>query len=619
MPVVAVALVLALAGLSLAPDRARAQAQRSADTWFDRWSRELVVRHDGTFVETLDDELVVGVPAESGAAVQRALHWNASTGTIEVLEAATIKADGRRIAAPPEMMIDSGESVREGVFQDHRYRIITYVDLEPGERITLKAEHRRTLPFFDDHFFDDRGPPERPAVDARIVYDIPESMVLYVDAYGYALESVVRGNGRVRQTWRHVGDRPVVHEHDVVAATDYADRLNVSTMRDYPTLARAYLSYAYHRADPTPKIRALAMELTRGAHTDRARAQALFEWVRSNVSYGGDHLGAATVVPKSAQSTLDAREGDCKDQATLYQALLASVGITSSSVMINATDAYDLPSVPTLGVFNHVLTWIPSLQLFVDTTVSHLAFGQLPTALSDKPALIVKTGELVRTPVQRPLVQAVRVDGAIDRDGGARFTLVDTPSGWFAGARRRFFDLADDDELHRASEGMLYVSRLVGQASVRGRADPANSAPVSLVMTAQVSGLMSEGETADLRAVSSVGVGIEQALDDFRMGYERTAPAVCVSKHVKEHASWRLGPGLVPIELPGGLSISGHGFRYESRFRLVGQRLEISRDLAIDFERNVCTPEQMRIVQRLARDVLVDLQKTAQLRRSRSR
>jgi hypothetical protein len=444
-------------------------------------------------------------------------------------------------------------------------------------------------------------------------------MVLHFDALAYELESVERARGRVRQTWRHVGKRPAVNEHDVVAATDYADRLTVSTMRDYPTLARAYLSYAYHRADPTPAIRALALELTRGARTDRARAQALFEWVRGNVSYGGDHLGAATVVPKRAQATLDEREGDCKDQATLYQALLAAVGITSSSVMINATDAYRLPSVPTLGVFNHVLTWIPSLQVFVDTTVSHLAFGELPTALSDKPALIVKTGEIVRTQVQRPLVQSVRIDGAIDRDGGARFTLVDTPSGWFAGARHRFFDLADDDELHRASEGMLYMSRLIGNASVRGRVEPEKSAPVSLVMTAEVSGLMSEGETADLRAVSSVGVGIEQALDDFRMGYKRTAPAVCVSKHVNERASWRLDPGLVPIALPGGLSIRGHGFRYESRFRLAGQRLEISRSLAIDFERNVCTPEQMRIVQRLARDVLIDLEKTAQLRRSPSR
>lgn len=612
-------LAAALLGCLLAPGLAGAQADPAADTWFARWTREVVVQADGTFVETLEDELVIGARAASAGAVQRALHWNASTGTLEVLEAATLKADGSRIETLPRMAVDIEEPAREGVFQDHRYRILTYVGIEAEDRISLKARHHRTVPFFSRHFFDDRGPPERPALEARVIYDVPEALAVHFDAAGYALESEVRDGGRRRITWRHVGHRGVVAEHDVVAPTDYADRLNASTMPDYRTLARTYLSHSYAHPDPTREIRALARELTRDARTDRERVQAIHGWVQRHVRYGGDHLGASTVIPKLAESTLASREGDCKDQATLLESMLAALGIPSSAVMINAAQAYELPSVPTLGVFNHVLVWIPSLQLFADATAKHLPLGELPTALSDKPALIVKTGELVRTPVQRPLVQSIRLDGEIDLDGTASFRLVDTPSGWFAGVRSHFFESADADALRRASGGMLYVSRLIGEASIKGHAEPADSQPVSLVMDGRVSGVMTDDEPPALRALSSVGVGIEIALGDFSPGYERTAPAVCVSAHVDEVASWKLARGLRPVALPGGITIRGHDFGYESRFEMRGQRLEVRRSLRIDVERNVCTPQRMRTLQHLAREVRVDLAKTVRIRRDPSR
>ncbi len=598
---------------------ANAQAATPNGTWFDRWSRELVVQADGSFVETIDDALVVEGEAAAGGAVQRALHWNASTGTIEIVEAATLKTDGRRIPAPTEMVIEATESVRDGVFQDRRYRIVTYLDVDPGDQVLLKAVHRRTIPYFAHHFFDDRGPPERPAREARIVYDVPDSMELRFDAVGYRSESVEHANGRRRHTWRHAGGHPVVAEHRVVAASDYADRLTVSTMRDYRALARAYTAGAYERADPTAAIGALALELTRGATTDRARARALYDWTRGNVRYGGTQIGAAAVVPKYAQATLDDREGDCKDQATLFEALLASVGISSSAVMVNATEAYRLPAVPTLGVFDHVLTWIPALGIFADATASSTRFGELPAAVADKPALIVKTGELMRTPVQRPLAHSVRLEGEIDALGRARFTLEDTPRGWFAANRRSFFEFADRDELHAAAEGMLYLSRLVGNASVRGRVGRTPDDPVRLLMTADVAGLVTDDDPPRIRALSGIGVGIGQALDDFHPLRAHVAPSVCVSKHVDEHASWLLAPGLLPIELPGALSIRGHGFSYASRYRLEGRRLEIRRSLRVDFDGNVCTPERFRIVRRLAGDVLADLEGAAIVRRAASR
>ncbi len=410
--------------LAIAGGNAVAQRGAAPSSWFERLDRVLVVEADGSFVELIDDEMGVGALAGVSEVVQRALHWNASSGTVEVLEAETIKRDGRRIPAPPELMIEGNSSEQGNLFQDQRYRIVSFVELDPGDRVRLKVRHHRTVPFFPGHFFDHREIPAVPVRELRIVYDVPESMPLRDDAVGFTLLRVERGAGRIRYEWGYSGERRPVAELHAVAASDYADRLFVSTLPDYRALAYAFLQGAYPQGDPTPEIRALAQRITLGATGTRERVARIYDWVRLNIAYGGTYLGRASVVPNPAQRTLDDRQGDCKDHALLFEALLASVGVDSSPVMVNAGNAYRIPSVPTVGVLNHVMTWIPALQTFADSSARSIEFGDLPTVVSDKPVLITKTGELSRTPPQRPVVDFDRGHG---RDRGRR--RGDVPAG----------------------------------------------------------------------------------------------------------------------------------------------------------------------------------------------
>ena len=573
---------------------------------------------DGSFVEVIDDEMGVGAPRGLPDAAQRVLHWNASAGTVEVLEAETIKPDGRRIPAPRELIVEGSQSEQGVLFQDQRYKIVSFVELDPGDRIRLKARHRRTVPFFPGQFFDQREIPATPVHELRLVYDLPESMPLRHDAVGFALSSVERGAGRVRYEWRHTGGLRPVGERGAVAVSDYADRLFVSTLPDYPALAYAFLQGAYPKADPTPEIRALARRITRGAQGVREHAARLYDWVRLNVAYGGVYLGRASVVPRPAQKVLEDLEGDCKDHAILFEALLASVDIDSSPVMVNAGNAYRIPSVPTIGVLNHVMTWIPALQTFADSSAASVGFGDLPTAVADKPVLITKTGELSRTPPQRPIVQSIELAGEIDAGGEARFRLDDTASGWSAGERRRALEFPELAVFERIAEATLRPGGLVvraGPAEPTARED-ARADPARLRMHGRISGLLRGDPPRELLALSSVGGGIARALDDFFEPGARTVPAVCVPAHVDERARWRLPPGLALRELPGALAIDGEGLRYRSEYRLAGRVLEIRRSLAMDFATNACSPERMRILQRLARDVLEDLNATAPLRRA---
>lgn len=609
------AALLLAACCSLAPPAA-AQAGRQVESWFERLHRSTVVEADGSFVETIDD-LIAVEPLDDllPEVVQRVLHWNASAGSIEIVEAATVKPDGRRVPAPPEMMFEDRQTSDGGLFQDQRFVVVSFVEFEPGDRVHLKARHRRTVPFYPGHFFEVRGAPPQPVREMLLRYDLPETMPLHHDAAGFELEALEREAGRLRYRWRYVGDIPPVAEHRVVAPTDYADRLFVSTMPDNRALARAYLHDAYPMADPTARIRALAAQLTRDARGTRDKARLLYDWMRANVAYGGEYLGRGSVVPRPAERTLDEREGDCKDHATLYEALLAAAGIDSSPVLVNASNAYELPAVPTLGVFNHVMTWIPALGLFVDSSAIGVDFGELPTVLSDKPALIVKTGEIARTPPQRPIRQSIELRGRVAADGSARVAIEETSRGWFATTRRRMLEAADADALERAARTMLHASRLDGSATlggVRGEADA-----VRLRLAGEATGVTIDADapTPRLRALSSIGVGIEGALADFAASRVHTAPSVCVPAHVDEQARWTLAPGLRAVAPPSARSIDGDGFRYRSEYRIGGREIEVRRSLRLDFASNVCTPERVRIVQRLASRVFDDLGATVALER----
>lgn len=59
-----------------------------------------------------------------------------------------------------------------------------------------------------------------------------------------------------------------------------------------------------------------------------------------NIRYVGIWLGNGGIVPHPAEDILQNRYGDCKDKATLLQALLAAKGIYSQQVLINLGDSF---------------------------------------------------------------------------------------------------------------------------------------------------------------------------------------------------------------------------------------------------------------------------------------
>jgi transglutaminase-like putative cysteine protease len=86
------------------------------------------------------------------------------------------------------------------------------------------------------------------------------------------------------------------------------------------------------------------------------------------VTYGGNCVGIGALVPCELNAVLDNRMGDCKDHATLMQALLAARGIDSQQVLVNAGNLYRLFELLVVAQVNHVINYVPELKLFMDAT-----------------------------------------------------------------------------------------------------------------------------------------------------------------------------------------------------------------------------------------------------------
>ena len=179
---------------------------------------------------------------------------------------------------------------------------------------------------------------------------------------------------------------------------DFAPRLIATSFENYADFARAYQTRAAPQAAVTDAIAAEARTITAGLTAERDKVMALYRWVSRNIRYVDVNVGVGGWVPHPAAQVLQTRWGDCKDHVVVLEALLRAVGIESSPVLINATEAYELPPLAASSPFNHAITYIPSLDLFLDSTSRYAAKGILPYAVRGKPALITATGEIRRTP-----------------------------------------------------------------------------------------------------------------------------------------------------------------------------------------------------------------------------
>jgi transglutaminase-like putative cysteine protease len=400
------------------------------------------VHADGTYTSLYHLELRTANDAAARHEGQQAFSYSPQIEDLEIVEAATHKADGRVLpvdAASIHDQLPPGASDR-ALITDLREKVLVFPDLAGGDTLsyTLRRTVRRAV--FPGRFlfsaYLSRG---APLLDYTLTVRAPKSLALHAEAFEMSYSEDTQGDSVVRR-W-HGAIPQASDETAAVGPFDRLPRVFVSSEPNYAAFARDYATLVAPHLAVTPHVQALADRLTAGIAGRREQARALYEWVSAHVRYVAVYLAAGALEPHDADTVLAHGWGDCKDHAVLLQALLSARGIAAQLVMLNLGAHYTLSGPPTFAQLNHAISYLPEFDLYVDSTAALAPFGTLPFSEYGKPAVhAIATGIVLRqTPPLPPGAASMelRTTATLLDDGSITGTSTTTASGPFAIELRR--------------------------------------------------------------------------------------------------------------------------------------------------------------------------------------
>ncbi|MDB5783117.1 transglutaminase domain-containing protein, partial [Caballeronia mineralivorans] len=460
-----------------------------------------------------------------------------------------------------------------------------------------------------DYFVElSRGPVE----NQRLIFDLPADKPLYADARGYVAVPPVTQGGRTRYEFDYSRAHYDRVEAGAVGYAQYGDRLMVSTFPDYRSFAASYRDGTIDPSVNDAAVLTLAQSLTRNETDARAKAATLYDWVRHNIRYVSLFLGQSPAIPHRATDILANRYGDCKDYVALYGALLAAVGIENEPALISLGAVYTLPSVPGYGgsAINHVITWLPGLGMYADSTALSIEFGYLPLADMDRPTLLVGDGTLARTPATEPRSRTSRLQIDVAPDGSAAFADQVEDGGWSVGPERANLQHATTERRKQIADNRLRATGLRGVPTLSASDLDATSGPLSTTITGTLDDVVWPTGTTALPALTSLSGGIASQVENLLSERVRTQPFMCTGGTFDEVAQIALPKTIRVTDVPADASFTNAFFDYSSRyvFDPATNLLQAERHLKANFGKQVCSPADFAAMQPVLKRIERDTQ-----------
>jgi hypothetical protein len=383
----------------------------------------------------------------------------------------------------------------------------------------------------------------------------------------------------------------------------------VTSFEDYAAVAEAYDDRAFPTARVTAAIRLRADEIVGAAATPREQARLLYEWVARNIRYATNLMGIGSVVPRDAGDVLSTRFGDCKDHVTLYPALLASRGIDSSPALIDATASYTLTDLPVFGRFNHVISWVPSLGLFVDPSADLVPFGQLP--INDAGKQVVTTAHfegLRRTPPVPEAAVRSRSKKVVRllADGTVEGRIENEESAYIASGVRASFETLKPEQ-----EKQLVSSLLSGYAGT-GTITHADPRGAGDTYTYAMDYRISNGWNVPGPGALNILTLLASTLPVSRLGAAaaspaRTHPYLCLGGTSIEDYTYEFPESVKITALPKDVHLQLPFLNYSATYRQSGHTVTVNRVAEEPFDSHLCTPEDLERSRAVSADITRDL------------
>jgi len=174
--------------------------------------------------------------------------------------------------------------------------------------------------------------------------------------------------------------------------SSFTPQISYSTMRKWDIFNDYFFKIYDNASTPNEKIITLAKEITKDVTSLEDKVKLLFNFVQDNIKYIFAHLGKGGMFPHSAPVVLENKYGDCKDQTIFFISLLKSLNIEAYPALINSyPNNFEKRDAVSSRHFNHVITYIPKLHIFIDTTGYSSYFPGILWSLKEKNSFILNS------------------------------------------------------------------------------------------------------------------------------------------------------------------------------------------------------------------------------------
>ncbi len=584
---------------------------------FTRYSHYFVtysINDDGSFVESHNWGKTILKERAVEYSKQASVTYSTSIQKADVVEAYTRKADGRRIDVPKsnyQIEVNSGKDKDSPVYSDRTTMTVVFPDVALGDTVVLSYRITHKEPIFPGHFSAIMTYPSQAAFDdARVHIDWPSSLWAQYEARGLTETARNEENGRKTIEWAYRNEHPMRSKRRDYSVYDAEKEpgFSFTTFKSHEEIAVAYGLRARPKAVVTERIRKLADEISKDEKTVHGQARSLYDWVATNINYAGNCIGIGAVVPRDMDFVLDNRIGDCKDHATLLEALLAAKGIESKQALINAGNSYRLHKIPVVSMVNHVINYIPALDLYVDSTSETTPFGMLPFSSAGKPVLLVDGSKTTaKTPSLSPGTNSQHMKTVIrvGQDGSMEGEVEVSLKGMFAvdaRTRLRHFPKAEEEELVKnVFQGMGYI----------GSGEFFKDDPKALLDTFHYKAKFSVDDFLQLPGAGAFGIRpvffSEAPIDRFlgaAVDPIEPVDVACSNGTSTEEYTYHLPRNVKILSLPKDFSIKNDFLSYQASYRRQGNVLKVKRVFEDNTIGNVCSPAVFQVYKKFAAEVV---------------
>ena len=569
---------------------------------------DLVVQPDGSYTTTFHVERLATNESAARTIAQHPVEYSESMETAEILQAFTRKADGKILEVDRTQIFPQAPpgSPRVPMFNDRKQKVVVFPDVTAQDTVVWTVSRSHKPPFAGQFFVGDVFQRGLAFEDVRENITLPKAMAAHIEAHG--VEHQVEESGEsITHKFLYRNPRPPVAEPAALSPWDTDPHYIISTFADYGAVAAAYRQMAAGKAAVTSRIRALADEITAGTSDRREQAQRIYDWVSTHIRYVAVFLGNGGYEPHDAANILENGYGDCKDHVVLLEALLKAEGIASVPALINSGNRYQAPETATPALFNHVLSYLPEFDLYVDSTAGVAPFGTLPAAEYGKP--VARAAETGASLTLLPLVvteeneTTLHTTAQLMPDGTVSGQSTTTASGPFGISLR--LAAAGSEAKGREQIAATQLRNLGWSGKGSFQFDPPRDRLTDGYIVSGSFELEARPELLEGKAFAPPQ-GLRQLVrpGEFLLGswtLSKTEPTPCFSGHQVEELSLTLPPGRDAELLPRGKTVENAYLRYQSDWNRDGQVVTVRREIIVRLPVAVCRDEiRVKIAEAIA-------------------